>query len=149
MRGCPDLALLGPDHDWLSNENPDAFGPEEDPACCRCGGIYEPLHVARASPPSSMGRVLPQHRADRGLAGLRPADDLARAADQAFEDEGELPAQLTPGGSGTAAESVGEAQFRWEMNEDAMATEKLAEGIRNFHADALKLETIIGERLGA
>ena len=30
-----------------------------------------------------------------------------------------------------------------------MATEKLAEGIRNFHADALKLEKIIGERLGA
>jgi transaldolase len=35
------------------------------------------------------------------------------------------------------------------MNEDAMATEKLAEGIRNFHADALKLGKIIQERLGA
>ena len=33
------------------------------------------------------------------------------------------------------------------MNEDAMATEKLAEGIRNFHADAGKLEKLIGERL--
>ena len=33
-----------------------------------------------------------------------------------------------------------EAEFRWEMNEDAMATEKLAEGIRGFTADQIKLE---------
>ena len=33
-----------------------------------------------------------------------------------------------------------ESAFRWMMNEDAMATEKLAEGIRNFAADAAKLE---------
>ena len=31
-----------------------------------------------------------------------------------------------------AKEEVTEASFRWELNEDAMATEKLAEGIRNF-----------------
>ncbi len=35
---------------------------------------------------------------------------------------------------------LSEAQFRWLMNEDAMATEKVAEGIRNFAADQLKLE---------
>jgi transaldolase len=33
-----------------------------------------------------------------------------------------------------------EAAFRWALNEDAMATEKLAEGIRNFAADLVKLE---------
>jgi transaldolase len=33
-----------------------------------------------------------------------------------------------------------ESAFRWMMNEDAMATEKLAEGIRNFARDAAKLE---------
>jgi len=36
-----------------------------------------------------------------------------------------------------------EAQFRWALNEDAMATEKLAEGIRTFGADAIKLEQLI------
>ena len=36
-----------------------------------------------------------------------------------------------------------EAKFRWMMNEDAMATEKLAEGIRNFAADIVKLEAIV------
>ncbi len=33
-----------------------------------------------------------------------------------------------------------EAAFRWEMNQDAMATEKLSEGIRNFTIDQVKLE---------
>jgi transaldolase len=36
-----------------------------------------------------------------------------------------------------------EAQFRWALNEDAMATEKLAEGIRAFGADAVKLEKLM------
>jgi transaldolase len=36
-----------------------------------------------------------------------------------------------------------EAQFRWALNEDAMATEKLAEGIRAFGADAIKLEKLM------
>ncbi|NNU44539.1 transaldolase [Ramlibacter montanisoli] len=36
-----------------------------------------------------------------------------------------------------------ERQFRWALNEDAMATEKLAEGIRAFAVDAVKLEKLI------
>ena len=54
-----------------------------------------------------------------------------------------------PGQAQGQPEPLSEAQFRWEMNEDAMATEKLSEGIRNFHADAGKLEKLIGERLEA
>ena len=36
-----------------------------------------------------------------------------------------------------------EAGFRYALNEDAMATEKLAEGIRAFAADAVKLEQLM------
>ena len=36
-----------------------------------------------------------------------------------------------------------EADFRYALNEDAMATEKLAEGIRAFAADAIKLEALM------
>ncbi len=36
-----------------------------------------------------------------------------------------------------------EASFRWALNQDAMATEKLAEGIRAFAADTLKLEALM------
>jgi len=40
-----------------------------------------------------------------------------------------------------------EKKFRWDLNEDAMATEKLSEGIRKFAADAVKLENTFRERL--
>ncbi len=39
--------------------------------------------------------------------------------------------------------SISEKNFRWLLNEDAMATEKLSEGIRSFAADAVKLEQMI------
>jgi transaldolase len=50
---------------------------------------------------------------------------------------------------GTSLERIpmNEKVFRWMMNEDAMATEKLAEGIRAFAADAQKLENHIASRL--
>jgi transaldolase len=40
-----------------------------------------------------------------------------------------------------------EASFRWALNEDAMATEKLSEGIRNFAADLVKLEAFLAPML--
>ena len=43
---------------------------------------------------------------------------------------------------------VTEKSFRWLFSEDAMATEKTAEGIRNFAVDIRKLETMIQEKLG-
>jgi len=42
---------------------------------------------------------------------------------------------------------ITEKTFRWLLNEDAMATEKTAEGIRNFAADIRKLETMIQSKL--
>ncbi|KAJ3214724.1 sedoheptulose-7-phosphate:D-glyceraldehyde-3- phosphate transaldolase [Dinochytrium kinnereticum] len=45
--------------------------------------------------------------------------------------------------------SYDEKKFRWEMNQDAMATEKLSEGIRNFAADNSKLENAIRAKLTA
>ena len=61
------------------------------------------------------------------------------------EDTGTLERQLSPE---TVSEcdrhpEITEQSFRWQLNEDAMATEKLAEGIRNFTADQGKLEQFI------
>lgn len=42
---------------------------------------------------------------------------------------------------------MSEAEFRWEMNQDAMAVEKLAEGIRNFAIDQGKLEEMLKAKL--
>ena len=43
--------------------------------------------------------------------------------------------------------AVDEKSFRWALNEDAMATDKLAEGIRKFAADIVSLEGIISKNL--
>eukprot|EP01135_Chromosphaera_perkinsii_P003644 Nk52_evm23s250 gene=Nk52_evmTU23s250 len=43
---------------------------------------------------------------------------------------------------------LNEKQFRWLMNEDAMATDKLSEGIRKFAVDGVKLENMVLEKLG-
>ncbi len=45
--------------------------------------------------------------------------------------------------------SLDEKAFRWLHNEDAMANEKLADGIRRFAADTVKLENFVTEKLAA
>ena len=64
--------------------------------------------------------------------------------------EGVVSRLLTPP---TAVESpdapLSEADFRYQLNEDAMATEKLAEGIRLFAADAVKLDALIDAQLAS
>lgn len=42
---------------------------------------------------------------------------------------------------------VDEKTFRFMMNEDEMATEKLSDGIRRFSADAVKLEKILKAKM--
>ncbi len=49
--------------------------------------------------------------------------------------------------SGQCKVQMDEKAFRWELNEDQMANDKLSEGIRKFAADAIKLENIIKQRL--
>jgi len=44
---------------------------------------------------------------------------------------------------------VDESSFRWQLNEDEMATDKLSEGIRKFNADGLKLESELKKALSA
>jgi len=63
-------------------------------------------------------------------------------------DTGELHRRLdgTTANSDEAKAEISEAHFRYELNADAMATEKLAEGIRNFVADQVKLEKVISTR---
>jgi transaldolase len=60
-------------------------------------------------------------------------------------DNGALAQRLSPTTASTDEEKISpsEAEFRYDLNRDAMATEKLAEGIRNFVADQVKLEQLI------
>lgn len=64
-------------------------------------------------------------------------------------DEGNLERVLSPDMASSSEEKVSltEKSFRWFMNEDAMATEKLAEGIRNFAKDQAKLEALLRQEM--
>jgi len=63
--------------------------------------------------------------------------------DQLEQTEGTMERKLDPATAKAGKEErlqVSEKAFRWMHNEDAMATEKLAEGIRKFNSDAQKLQ---------
>jgi transaldolase len=69
--------------------------------------------------------------------------------------EGVVDRKLDPGAANASHDELlrmSEKAFRWMHNEDAMATEKLAEGIRKFNSDAKKLEQYalsrVAERVG-
>ncbi len=80
------------------------------------------------------------------LAGcdlLTIAPDLL---DKLANTEADVPRRLSPEkAKSQAVDKVNwdEKAFRWEHNQDAMATDKLAEGIRRFDADARKLEKLL------
>ena len=64
------------------------------------------------------------------------------------QGDGKVPRSLVDDGERAAAPvALDEATFRWRHNEDAMATEKLAEGIRKFAADQVRLEALLRQRM--
>ena len=65
--------------------------------------------------------------------------------------EGDVPRKLDPvaaAASDLEKLEMDEKTFRYLLNEDAMATEKTAEGIRKFAVDMVKLEDLVREALG-
>jgi len=76
--------------------------------------------------------------------------DLLTIAPELLEDlastDGDVPRRLDPAkakGAKLERLRLDERTFRWMLNEDAMATEKLSEGIRRFHADGESLAKVV------
>jgi Transaldolase/Fructose-6-phosphate aldolase len=90
--------------------------------------------------------ALKQHSALESCAANRLSFAMALSPellDQVEQAEGALDRKLDPAKAQTTKEErlhLDEKTFRWMHNEDAMATEKLAEGIRKFNSDARHLE---------
>jgi len=87
----------------------------------------------------------------RELAGCDKLTISPKLLEELKATEGALPTKLSaPATTEPKPEHpLTEAAFRWQFNEDAMATEKLAEGIRNFAADCVKLENVVRAKLQA
>lgn len=81
------------------------------------------------------GEIIELAGCDRLTIGPSLLEELANSDAPVVAKLVDKGATKTPGAKLT------EQAFRWQMNEDAMATEKLSEGIRNFAADQVKLET--------
>jgi transaldolase len=89
----------------------------------------------------NIGEILELAGCDRLTISPPLMDELANSTDTVVQ-------KLTTCEATAVKETVlSQAQFRWLMNEDAMATEKLAEGIRNFAIDQVKLEKQLAEML--
>ncbi len=84
-----------------------------------------------------------------GLAGCDRLTISPQLLQSLQDDQGQLAQRLDANKPTEIMEklSYDEAEFRFAMNEDAMATEKLAEGIRNFVADQINLEDLLAQRV--
>jgi transaldolase len=133
--------------DWYKASTGQDYSPATDPGVQSVSRIYHYYKQHRYNT-VVMGASFRNTGEIEQLAGcdrLTISPGLLKAL---AEDEGDLPRQLSPDHSGEpiAKAGMGEQYFRWTMNEDAMATEKLAEGIRNFTVDQIKLEQLMRER---
>ncbi len=77
------------------------------------------------------------------LAGIDRLTVSPQLLGELAADEGRLERRLSPGQGGRSEEKVSEAEYRWSLAEDAMAGEKLNEGIRLFHQDTQKLKDLL------
>ena len=78
-------------------------------------------------PDRGHGRVVPLDRPDRGARRLRPADDRPNLLEELARATARSSASSRPTASSRRRpSSMDEKRFRWEMNEDAMATEMLS-----------------------
>lgn len=83
-----------------------------------------------------------------GARGLRPADHLPDLLKKLQESEETVIRKLVPTSTVLPKpKPMTEAEFRWEHNQDPMAVEKLADGIRQFAVDQRKLEDLLAAKL--
>ncbi|MBS0604438.1 MAG: transaldolase [Verrucomicrobia bacterium] len=136
--------------DWYKkSEGKDSYPPAQDPGVISVTQIYN-YYKKHGIKTQIMGASFRNADEITELAGC----DLLTIAPKLLEElqtaEGPVPKKLD------AEEAkkmnidkiiVDEKAFRWMLNENAMATEKLSEGIRNFTKDLVKLEKIIQQRI--
>ncbi|MFV3304625.1 transaldolase [Pseudomonas sp. NY15181] len=136
--------FVGRIYDWYKKANGRDYVGAEDPGVQSVSRIYR-YYKANGYETVVMGasfRNLGQIEQLAGCDRLTISPDLLQ---QLADAQGDLPRALQPGG-GEARQVLDESTFRWQMNEDAMGTEKLAEGIRLFARDQEKLEALLSGR---
>ncbi|WP_284323973.1 transaldolase [Cypionkella aquatica] len=133
--------------DWYSKAQNRTFTPDEDPGVQSVREIYN-YYKAHGIKTVVMGASFRSTGQLEALAGCDRLTISPALLQQLGEAEGTLARKLSPE-SFTAEPKVkmDERAFRWAMNEDPMATEMLASGIRGFAKDLGKLRDIVRQKL--
>lgn len=151
--GCTLISpFVGRIMDWYKrSKGVDKFEPSEDPGVMSVTAIYNYYKkfgyetIVMGASFRNSGEILELAGCDRLTISPQLLEELTNSTD-------DVPQKLD---ASKAAEmdipkvEMTESTFRWMMNEDAMATEKLAEGIRGFAADIVKLEEIVQAKINA
>lgn len=134
--------------DWYKAKNPSTeYTQETDPGVVSVRAIYQYYKehgyktVVMGASFRNTGELIALAGCDRLTVSPNLLQDLAAT-------EGTLTQVLKDGGANKPAPArLTEEEFRFALNEDPMATEKLAEGIRGFVVDQNKLEAALAEKL--
>lgn len=133
--------------DWYKAKEGHDFEPSEDPGVLSVSKIYDYYKshgyqtVVMGASFRNLGEILELAGCDR----LTISPDLLQQLEEA---EGEVVAKLqVTSASQVRPQAITESEFLWAHNQDPMAVEKLAEGIRNFAIDQGKLEAMVVAKL--
>lgn len=133
--------------DWYKAKTGETYTAETDPGVVSVRNIYAYYKdhgyktVVMGASFRNTGELIALAGCDRLTVSPNLLQDLAAT-------EGTLARVLNDGGAKSAPPAkMTEEEFRFQLNEDAMAIEKLSEGIRGFVADQIKLEKALAEKL--
>ena len=137
--------------DWYVKNEGKSYTAEEDPGVLSVRSIYA-YYRAHGIETVVMGASFRNTGEIEALAGCDRLTISPQLLEALQNDHGVLTRRLDPVSAAAHAPpklNMDENTFRFLMNEDAMATEKLAEGIRVFAKDLRTLRALVAERLAA
>jgi len=134
--------------DWHVKAGGGPYAAEADPGVQSVRAIYAYYKTYGVST-LVMGASFRNAGEIEALAGCDRLTISPQLLDELAKDQGILKRAMSPDAPGPAPARVAmdEKRFRWMLNEDAMATEKLAEGIRTFAKDLAALREFMERRL--
>ena len=142
--------FVGRIYDWYkAKNNVDHIAIEDDPGVKSVTRIYN-YYKKFGHQTQVMGASFRTAEQVLALCGSDLLTISPGLLSEIAERSDDVPAALTAAAAAASNDekvSMDENTFRWMLNEDAMATEKLAEGIRGFAADLDKLRSYLSARL--
>lgn len=137
--------FVGRIYDWYKKNTGQEYSGDNDPGVLSVKRIYD-YYRKFGYKTEVMGASFRNTSQILALAGCDLLTISPELLAQLAATEGAVPRKLSAQeaqASDVQKQTLDEKGFRFALNEDAMATEKLAEGIRAFCADAIKLEKMV------